>query len=124
MTDLKFKEYWWVYLESNPNWDRDKVEHKQLMKGHFEFIDNQIAQGNLFVAIPMSPSGGQYYFDGQLLEDAMRSIISSEPSIGKVFTYQLKRAFIPEHHVYFVLESKKRIEEFHKIRREEQSKQH
>jgi hypothetical protein len=122
MTELNFNEYWFVYLKRNPDYDRSNENRtKELMKLHFAFIDEQIELGNMFVAIPME-SGGLYFFDGKLEKEFMKNMLAEEGSIkGGVFLSELKKAYIPDHHVFFTLESKKRIEEFHQKRRESQS---
>jgi hypothetical protein len=111
MNDMKFIEYWWVHLKSNPKWDNKDERHKGLMEGHFAFINRQGDEGNLFAAIPMSPSGGQYWFDGELPEEQVREIIANEPSIGTVFIHEMKRAYVQEHLASFTLEEKKRLDQ-------------
>ncbi|MFW9838961.1 MAG: hypothetical protein ACFFE7_15700 [Candidatus Thorarchaeota archaeon] len=111
MNDMKFKEYWWVYLKINPKWDNEDERHEGLMKGHFSFINRHAYDGNLFAAIPMSPSGGQYWFDGELPEEQVKEIIANEPSIGTVFIHEMKRAYVQEHLASFTLEEKKRLDQ-------------
>ena len=78
------------------------------MKGHFRFIEQQVDQKNMFLAVPMSPSGGQYWFDGQLSEEEINQLLADEPSIGTVFSKELKRAYVPKHNLVFIMESHKR----------------
>lgn len=122
MNELNFNEYWFVYLQRNPEYDNsDEARTKYLMTQHFEFIDDQINRGNLFVAIPLE-SGGIYFFDGKLEKDFMTDLLKKEGSIkGGVFFSELKKAYVPEHHLFFTLESKKKIDHFHHIRKNSQN---
>ena len=121
---LEFSEYWIVALSSNPDYDRNTPQHKDLMEQHFAFIDDHISKGNLFIAIPMSPSGGLYIFDGSIDEEKMKSFLSEEGSIkGGVFLSDLKKGYVPAHHLIFTLEERKRIDEFHENRKKMQANQ-
>ena len=50
MSDLVFTENWIVILNANPDYNRESPDYPELMKLHFEFIDQQVGSTSSMVS--------------------------------------------------------------------------